>query len=73
MSKKHSEEYEEIRKQTIERSGGKSTFVILNKMRMYCAHPLLLSDLFYEDRAENSLKYNRLLEIVEEIFTNNKK
>lgn len=72
MDKKASEEYDEIRQQTVEEYGDQAAFVVLGKMRMFCAHPTLLSEI-EEDPVDNSVKYCRLLEILEEIFLNNEK
>lgn len=65
-------EYERIRRETIEAYGEHANFVVLQKMRMFCAHPLLLND-YEEDPTERSVKYNRLLEILDEIFENKQK
>lgn len=72
MDKKSSEEYEEIRIKTIEEYGNNASFVILQKLRMFCTHPFLLKE-SDGDLVEESVKYNRLLEILEEIFGNNQK
>lgn len=72
MDDKSIQEYEEIRRQTIEDYGNKASFVVLQKLRMYCAHPTLVTGID-QDPVIDSVKYNRLLEILDEIFANNQK
>ncbi len=64
-------EYERIRQEILDEYGAGGVFASLTKLRMYCTHPLLLED----DQREliSSPKYERLTEILEEIFTNGEK
>ena len=64
--------YESIRIQTNEEYETNAILVVLGKLRMFCAHPTLLTEAF-EEPAMKSVKYNRLLEILEEIFSNHSK
>jgi len=72
MDPESSHEYEEIRLRTIEEYGNNATLVALTRMRMYCGHPSLISEKS-GDPTEASVKYCRLLEILDEIFENNEK
>jgi SNF2 family DNA or RNA helicase len=63
------QEYERIRQKTLEECDGAPQLVTLQKLRMFCTHPFLVNG-ERADPAENNPKYQRLLEIVEEIFAN---
>jgi SNF2 family DNA or RNA helicase len=65
-------EYEELRKSIFAEYGYSAPLVALTKLRMYCAHPFLLEK-GSRDPAEPSQKYQRLLEIVEEIIERGEK
>jgi SNF2 family DNA or RNA helicase len=65
-------EYEKLRQDILHRYGASSSLVELIKLRMFCAHPFLITN-SKGDPAIISPKYQRLLEILEEIFENNEK
>jgi SNF2 family DNA or RNA helicase len=74
MSDQEAQTYEEIRQQTIKEYGGKNvTLPVLSKLRMCCAHPLLLDAAFSQDPASTSIKYLRLCEIISHIVERNEK
>lgn len=66
--------YEDERKQDIENSLKKVTLDKIQKLRMFCTHPLVYNrDLGNVDPALISRKYERLCEVLEEIVMNNEK
>jgi len=67
-----SQEYEFIRKEIIATEGTGIQLKLLQKLRMYCTHPLLLSP-SDSDPANNSNKYQRLLEIIVELIAREEK
>lgn len=68
------DEYENIRQEIADEYGAAATFVSLAKLRMYCTHPLLLQELDgYQPEPLNFSKYQRLIEILEEIFSQSDK
>ncbi|QHE51676.1 DEAD/DEAH box helicase [Pontibacillus sp. HMF3514] len=64
--------YEDIREQIFDEYGDNANLVSLIKLRMFCAHPNLQTKSVYNQLHEFS-KYERLIEIVEEIRDNNEK
>lgn len=64
--------YNELRKEIFDQYGATATLVSLTKLRMYCTHPALVKESVF-DLASVSPKYQRLLEILEEIFLCNEK
>lgn len=64
--------YEEVRHQIVQSHGKSATLVALGKLRQFCAHPLLLG-IPWEDPASGMPKYQRLVEILEEIFSQGQK
>ncbi len=64
--------YEKLRKDIALKYGSHSGLVVLEKLREYCAHPFLISGK-KGDPASVSPKYERLVEIVGEIFENDQK
>ena len=66
-------EYEEIRERTLRDYGRSGGLVALMKLRMYCSHPALMVDRHFDDLAQSSAKYSRLLEILEEIVEREEK
>jgi len=60
--------YEEIRQNILATNGKSATLVALGKLRQFCAHPRLLG-IDWEDPALGMPKYQRLVEILEEIFS----
>ena len=67
MSDSEIAEYEEERKRIIEEYGNNASLVSIAKLRMYCTHPFLLNNLS-GDPAEYSIKYQRFIEILQEIL-----
>jgi SNF2 family DNA or RNA helicase len=67
-------EYERIRSETIREYGGGATLVALGRLRMFCAHPMLLDPaLVTVEQALTFGKFQRLLEIADEVFENKEK
>lgn len=64
--------YEKIRRATLEEFGAAGGLVATSRLRQYCTHPMLL-DSSHSDPAENMPKYQRMLEILEEVFLNGEK
>lgn len=64
--------YEETRLEIISECAGNASFALLLKLRMLCTHPRLLGDRT-SDLAAGMPKYQRLLEILEEIFSHEEK
>ncbi|MFL0415722.1 DEAD/DEAH box helicase [Sphingomonas sp. 179-A 2A2 NHS] len=66
--------YEQIRLDTLAEYGGAATLVALTRLRMFCAHPMLLDDVPWTiDRALGFSKLARLFEIVDEVFASRQK
>jgi SNF2 family DNA or RNA helicase len=66
--------YEQVRLDTLAEYGGAATLVALTRLRMFCAHPMLLDDLPWTiDRALGFSKLARLFEIVDEVFASRQK
>ena len=62
--------YEQTRQDIVASFDGKNvTLPMLQKLRMYCTHPLLLNDDQETDPILSSSKYERLCELLEEIFS----
>lgn len=72
MDRRSSIEYNQFRQDIIDSYGQNCSLVMLQKLRMYCAHRNLLFGI-NEDPAEHSQKYNRVLEILDEIVINRDK
>ena len=62
--------YEQIRMSSV---AAKESLGTLVKLRMACSHPFLIDDSLSGDPVDYSIKYSRLVEIVEEIIENNEK
>ncbi len=72
MSKYMAEIYEQVRLATIEEYGKSAALVALQRLRMFCTHPKLAGhDL--PDPALHMPKYQRLIELLEEIFSRKEK
>jgi SNF2 family DNA or RNA helicase len=69
------QDYESLRLQIKEEYGPKASLVALTKLRQFCCHPLVLSDTDIDkaDLRKNSLKFQRLIEILEEIILQREK
>ena len=69
--------YEDVRLELSKSvAGGGISLASLTKLRMFCAHPFLVSDSSFMssgDPAKHSAKYRRFCEIVEEIIEQNEK
>jgi len=65
-------EYDQIRQRIKDEYGSAATLVSLTALRMYCAHPLLLSASHVGDPTQFS-KFQRLNEILREIFSHGEK
>jgi len=72
MDYRSSLEYNRVREDIISSYGQNCSLVMLQKLRMYCAHRNLLVD-SNRDPAERSPKYNRMLEILDEIILSREK
>jgi SNF2 family DNA or RNA helicase len=74
LSEIEAEEYERIRQETIAEYGGNATLVALGRLRMFCAHPMLLDSVPWTTaRALTFGKFQRLFEIADEVFENRQK
>jgi SNF2 family DNA or RNA helicase len=60
--------YEDIRQQIVKSYGSSATIVVLGKLRQFCSHPILLG-VPWGDPAAEMPKYQRLVEILDEIFS----
>jgi len=72
MTRQMAFQYEEIRKEIVDTYGTSATLVALGKLRQFCTHPRLLG-ISCEDPAKGMPKYQRLVEILEEIFSRGQK
>ena len=59
--------YDELRGAARSRFDGSFDLAHIQKLRMFCAHPSLVTGLTTEDPSKISIKYSRLLEVIEEI------
>lgn len=74
MSSDEINRYEDEREKIIANFDGKNTsLLMLQKLRMFCTHPSLLSDEKTGDLLMESGKYQRLCELLEEIVSLNEK
>ena len=74
MSQEETEAYEEIREKILESFQGRNaTLPMLQKLRMFCTHPLLINNTVTDDPIRISSKYERLCELMEEIVALNEK
>jgi SNF2 family DNA or RNA helicase len=68
MSELEAVRYEEYREDAKnETDSGKINIGILQKLRMFCTHPMVCENTSSEDPAGTSIKYQRMCEIIEEI------
>lgn len=68
MSETEAARYENYREDAQrETNSGKINLGILQKLRMFCTHPLICEESGKEDPAGTSIKYQRMCEIIEEI------
>jgi SNF2 family DNA or RNA helicase len=67
-------EYERIRQETMSEYPGNAALVALTRLRMFCAHPMLLEDgMWSTERALSFTKLQRLFEIADEVFESRQK
>lgn len=64
--------YEELRKQTLDEFGPAGGLVAITRLRMLCAHPSLVRD-WNSDPCIDVPKYQRTVEILDEIFSSSEK
>lgn len=72
MSRVMAELYEQLRKETVEEYGKSAALVSLQRLRMFCTHPNI-TGIELGGAAELMPKYQRLFEILQEIFEKNEK
>lgn len=74
LSEAESGAYEQVRLDTLAEFGGAASLVALTRLRMFCAHPLLLDDTSWSvEAALGFTKLARLFEIVNEVFASRQK
>jgi len=73
MSEEEVDRYEELRQSIADEYGKSATLVSLVKLRQFCTHPFILEEHAYTNPLLRSEKYVRLLEILEEIFSQKQK
>ncbi len=72
MSRRMADLYEQTRKAAIAEYGESASLVALQRLRMLCTHPILLGA-GEADPADEMPKYQRLIELLEEIFSRSDK
>lgn len=72
LSEEAAQRYDDLRRDIIAKYGHRTSLATLTELRMYCTHPFLIED-SDGDPALSSTKYARLIEILEEIFSNDEK
>jgi len=72
MSKRMAEMYEKVRLSAVEEYGRSASLVALQRLRMFCTHPTIIG-YSAADPAEYMPKYQRLIELLEEIFCREEK
>lgn len=72
MSRRMAELYEQTRQAVIAKYGKSASLVALQRLRMFCAHPGLVGA-DQANPADEMPKYQRLLELLEEIFSRDEK
>lgn len=74
LSDEEAADYERIRLETLEEYGASAPLVALTRLRMFCAHPMLLDKLPWSNgQALGFSKLARLFEIVDEVFASRQK
>lgn len=71
MSVTEIEAYEKIRLDLLQQNV--TSLPVLQKLRMFCTHPAICCDEFSYDYFKASIKYQRLCELLEEIFSRDEK
>jgi SNF2 family DNA or RNA helicase len=64
--------YEALRKETLDQYGAAGGLVAATRLRMLCAHPLLVGD-WHADPSADVPKYQRTIELLDEIFAADEK
>lgn len=72
MTRALAETYEEVRKEAEAEYGPAAGLVSLQKLRMFCSHPMLV-DRWEHDPVTGMPKFQRLIEILEEVFARGEK
>lgn len=72
MSRAMAEDYERTRLEALTEYEGGGSLVALQRLRMFCTHPALIGG-WGGDPADGMPKYQRLLELLEEIFQQGEK
>jgi len=72
MSRRMAEMYEQVRIAAVQEYGKSAALVSLQRLRMFCTHPDLAGFSFAEP-TDYMPKYQRLLELLEEIFSRDEK
>lgn len=72
MSRAMAEDYERIRLEALAEYGKSGSLVALQRLRMFCTHPALIGS-WRDDPADGMPKYQRLLELLEELFQQGEK
>lgn len=72
MSRTMAEDYERTRLEALSEYGKSGSLVALQRLRMFCTHPALIGA-GRDDPADGMPKYQRLLELLEEIFQQGEK
>lgn len=72
MSRAMAEDYERTRLEALAEYGKSGSLVALQRLRMFCTHPALIGS-WRDDPADGMPKYQRLLELLEEIFQQGEK
>lgn len=67
MTRALAESYEEVRQEAKDEYGPAAGLVSLQKLRMFCSHPMLV-DRWDHDPVTGMPKFQRLIEILEEVF-----
>ncbi|OMD26980.1 hypothetical protein BJP48_21455 [Paenibacillus odorifer] len=71
MNDAEARQYEMLRQRIIDEYGKNASLISLIKLRMFCSHPMLQMDEYVDP--SHFMKYQRMLEIIEEIAINNEK
>lgn len=72
MSEPLAKAYEALRKETLAEFGAAGGLVSISRLRMLCAHPLLVGG-WHADPSSEMPKYERTVELLDEIFSGNEK
>jgi SNF2 family DNA or RNA helicase len=74
LTEDEASEYDRIRLETLAQYGGSAALVALTRLRMFCAHPMLLDEIDWTtEQMSNFSKFQRLFELIDEVFSNQEK